>query len=73
MVIKHCAYFNGFNGHMARSSKQILQLREQKKITGSQIWRIGCLKDDYYFVFGQAVINFMNFIPKKSGLLQRMP
>ena len=38
---------------MARSPKRIFEFWKQEKVTGSQIWRIRWLSNDFCFVFSQ--------------------
>ena len=56
----------GLNWLMARSMEQIFEFWKQKKVTGSQIWRIRWLSNDFCFVFSQI------FSHNQAGMWRRI-
>ena len=64
--------FYGLNRLMARSPERIFEFWKQEKVTGSQIWRIRWLSNDFCFVFSQKFSHNQAGMCKNSGLAVRV-
>ena len=60
------------NRLMARSPERILEFWKQEKVTGSQIWRIRWLSNDFCFVFNQKFSHNQTSISHNYGLSVRV-
>ena len=58
--------FSDLNRPMARSPERIFEFWKQEKVTGSQIWRIQWLRNDFCFVFSQK------FSHNQGGMWRRI-